>query len=94
MSTLWHNATTNPPERLTDVLLAVRDAREGAEGFRADAGDYYFSTGHAVPIGAVYAWTELPLCPEIAHITEAELKHRPTLKPLRVHSVRLKGGRA
>lgn len=92
MSTLWHNATTNPPERLTDVLLAVRGQREAAEGFRADAGDYYYSTGHAVAIAAVYAWSELPACPEIAQITEARPADRPTLKPLRVRSVRLKGG--
>ena len=72
----WHNAATNPPERLRDVLLAVRGKPESAEGFRAPAGDYIYSTGHAVPIGAVYAWAPLPACPAV------------TLKPLRKCSVK------
>jgi hypothetical protein len=64
----WHNARTNPPEPLVDVLLAYTiDPKENdgrthtvGEGFRL--GDCYeFSTGH--PATTVYAWSEMPAAP-------------------------------
>lgn len=61
----WHNAKTNPPEPLTDVLLAVCGQTQSAEGFRLpEANRYVYSDGHDVT-GDVYAWAELPTCPVI-----------------------------
>lgn len=70
----WHNARTNPPSPLRDVLLAIRGEEQAAEGWRtthcsvADA--YMLSTGHPVPAKMVYAWAELPAAPVI--IPEAQ----------------------
>jgi hypothetical protein len=73
-SITWHNARTNPPPPLVDVLLAVDDGdAEAAEGLRLVDADYYFlSTGHPVPAARVYAWAALPAKP-----TKAQLGIRP-----------------
>lgn len=70
---IWHNAETNPPEPLVDVLLAVEGETEAAEGFRVtdeDVSDHYeYSTGHTVE-KPVYAWAELPACPQIGSVNQ------------------------
>ncbi len=79
----WHNPVTNPPQQAKSVLLAVIGETETSEGFLI-GGQWTYSDGHDVDAAKVYAWTELPACPAIPPAT---------LKPLRVRSVRLKGGR-
>ena len=69
---IWHNAKTNPPAPLTDVLLALVNEPEAAEGFLVGSDEQYpymLSTGHPVESGRVYAWTELPKTPAIAGIS-------------------------
>lgn len=79
MNTTWHNPVTNPPEPLTDVLIAVRGEPLASEGCRVDADTWIYATGHPIRANEVYAWTELPACPQIPPAT---------LKPLRVRSVK------
>lgn len=73
----WHNAITNPPKPLQNVLIAVRGEKCASEGFRLVGNSWLYVTGHLVGAGSVYAWSEMPACPEIP----------PTLKPLRKRSV-------
>jgi hypothetical protein len=60
---IWHNAKTNPPPEFEDVLLAVAGEPQAAEGNRQEV-SYWYSTGHLIIPGTVYAWTELPACPQ------------------------------
>ena len=66
---VWHNPAVLLPERLVDVLIAIRGEVEAREAFYM-VDRWVTGTGHDIELAKVYAWTELPRPPAPAALSD------------------------